>query len=117
MIMEQELSLMVLDLFEHTGELSDLHRYVSIPIAVVEGFRQRFPKVNATTGKTIMFPAQAGHLSESVQTLSYLSSVTTIRLTSERWEPIAACLWYAGPGDISVQGSYLAHELPIKPCH
>lgn len=56
----QELSLMVLDLFDHTGLLSDLHRYLSIPFAVVEGFRQRFPKVDPKTGKTDMFPAQVG---------------------------------------------------------
>jgi hypothetical protein len=49
---------MVLDLFDHTGLLSDLQRYISIPFAVVEGFRQRFPKVDPKTGKTDMFPAQ-----------------------------------------------------------
>jgi hypothetical protein len=62
MIIAQELSLMVLDLFDHTGQLSDIQRYAAIPFAVVEGFRQRFPKINATTGKTDMFPAQVGAL-------------------------------------------------------
>ena len=53
-----ELSLMVLDLYDHSGDQADLTKYLSIPVAVVEGYRQRFPHKD-THGKTDMWPAQA----------------------------------------------------------
>ena len=54
-----ELSLMLLDYYDATGDEDDLKRYLPMAIAVVEAFRQRFPNKNATTGKIDMFPAQA----------------------------------------------------------
>ena len=66
---------MVLDLYDHTGQLSDLQRYISIPISVVEGFRQRFPKVDPKTGKTDMFPSQVGHPNPSIER-KYISSLS-----------------------------------------
>ena len=53
-----ELSLMVLDLYEHTGDRADLEKYLPIPFGVAEGFRQRFPKRDAHN-QTDMWPAQA----------------------------------------------------------
>ena len=53
-----ELSLMVLDLYDHTGDRADLDKYLPITFGVVEGFRQRFPKKDAHN-KTDMWPAQA----------------------------------------------------------
>eukprot|EP00040_Diaphanoeca_grandis_P035429 m.222904 g.222904 ORF g.222904 m.222904 type:complete len:925 (-) comp33386_c2_seq2:269-3043(-) len=53
-----ELSLMILDLYEWSGDVNDLERYLPIPFGVVEAYRQRFPNSDAN-GKTDMFPAQA----------------------------------------------------------
>jgi alpha-L-fucosidase 2 len=53
-----ELSLMILDLYDHSGSHADLLKYLPIVEGVVEGFRQRFPKKDAA-GKTDMWPAQA----------------------------------------------------------
>ena len=54
-----ELALMVLDLYDATGDQDDLDNYHPIAAAVVEAFRQRFPNKDKTTGKIDMFPSQA----------------------------------------------------------
>ena len=54
-----ELSLMILDSFEFSGDRAEAKRFLPICFAVVEGFRQRFPNVDPVTGLTDMFPAQA----------------------------------------------------------
>lgn len=53
-----ELSLMVLDHFDATGDMNDLKKYLPMAAGVVEAFRQRFPKKDAN-GKIDMWPAQA----------------------------------------------------------
>ena len=52
-----ELSLMVLDLFDATGNLDDLRNNLPIAVGVVEAYRQRFPNKDQH-GKTDFFPAQ-----------------------------------------------------------
>ena len=54
-----ELSLMALDLFDVTQEQGDLRAYLPMITAVIDGFRQRFPNYDSTTGKIDMWPAQA----------------------------------------------------------
>jgi hypothetical protein len=54
-----ELSLMILDSFDFSGDHSEARRFLPICFAVVEGFRQRFPNIDPHTGLTDMFPAQA----------------------------------------------------------
>ena len=53
-----ELSLMVLDHFDATGNLTDLKKYLPMATGVVEAYRQRFPNKDST-GKIDMWPAQA----------------------------------------------------------
>jgi hypothetical protein len=54
-----EMSLMALDLYDVTRSDSDLEVYLPLVSAVVEGYRQRFPHTNATTGKIDFWPSQA----------------------------------------------------------
>jgi hypothetical protein len=54
-----ELSLMILDLWDTMGYTSDLARYLPVVEGVVEGFRQRWPNKDASSGKIDMFPSQA----------------------------------------------------------
>ena len=53
-----ELSLMILDQYDSTGNLEDLQNNLPIAVGVVEAYRQRFPNKDKN-GKTDMFPAQA----------------------------------------------------------
>lgn len=53
-----ELSLMILDHFDATGDVSDLQKYLPMAVGVVEAYRQRFPHKDAH-GKIDMWPAQA----------------------------------------------------------
>ena len=50
-----ELSLMVLDYYDATGDLAGLQKYVPMATSVVEAYRQRFPNLNNKTGKTDMW--------------------------------------------------------------
>jgi hypothetical protein len=54
-----ELSLMLLDDWVWNGDEEALRKYLPIAVAVVEGFRQRFPNRDAH-GKIDMWPAQVG---------------------------------------------------------
>jgi alpha-L-fucosidase 2 len=53
-----ELSLMVLDQFDVSGDLDDLKQNLPMAVGVVEAYRQRFPNKDKN-GKTDFFPAQA----------------------------------------------------------
>merc|ERR1719356_1242234 len=50
---------MILDYWDAQRDVEELKKYLPIPVAVVEAFRQRFPKRDTATGKIDMWPAQA----------------------------------------------------------